>query len=268
MSKRKFSIDISIIQEKDIINKKSKNYKEIPIIDLENLDIKDIIDYGGCSLIYDADYKNNQVILKKVNQKIGKHHYYALKILYNSDCKNILKPIGISSCRRYITYPFIEGQTLCYEVFKKDNYNNNIIKGLINCVYELHSLNLIHSDIKPNNFILKEDNSVIMIDIDNIIPVINEKPITHCLYPQYGTIGFRKPLNKIITFEDDFWSLGATIYNLYSNKVPYEDYINNYNSLTDIDKQKYLTKCYFTKNIDYNCLNNRLNQKVLEKLFN
>ena len=65
MSKRKFSIDISIIQEKDIINKKSKNYKEIPIIDLENLDIKDIIDYGGCSLIYDANYKNNQVILKK-----------------------------------------------------------------------------------------------------------------------------------------------------------------------------------------------------------
>ena len=67
-----------------------------------------------------------------------------------------------------------------------------------------------------------------MIDVDNIIPVINEKPVTHCLYPQFGTIGFRKPLkNGKISFEDDFWSLGATIYNLYSNKVPYQNFINN-----------------------------------------
>ena len=60
-----------------------------------------------------------------------------------------------------------------YVVFKKENYNHNIIKNLIKCVYELHSLDLIHSDIKPNNFILK-NNNVIMIDVDNIIPVIKK----------------------------------------------------------------------------------------------
>ena len=267
MSKRRLSIDIKILQEHDIINKKNKIYEELPIINLENLQIKDSIDYGGCSIIYDANYNNNQVILKKVHNKIGNHHYHSLKILYNSDCKNILKPIGISSCKKYITYPNINGKTLCHEVFKEKNFNKDIIKNLINCVYELHKLDLIHSDIKPNNFILKEDNSVIMIDIDNIIPVINEKPITHCLYPQYGTTGFRKPLNNKIDFEDDFWSLGATIYNLYTNKVPFEDYIKNYNKLTDNQKRVCLTKCYFTKNINFNCLNNKVNKKVLEKLF-
>ena len=268
MSKRKFSIDISILKEHDIINKKSKDFKEIPIIDLENLEIFDSIDYGGCSIIFDANYKNNQVILKKNHQKIGKHHYYSLKVIYNSECKNILKPIGISGCRKYIIYPLIHGETLCYEVFKKTKYNNNIIKNLIQCVYELHSLDLIHSDIKPNNFILTKDNNITMIDVDNIIPVINEKPVTHCLYPQFGTIGFRKPLkNGKISFEDDFWSLGATIYNLYSNKVPYQNFINNYNTLTDEEKQNYLTKCFLTKNIDYNCLNKKLNKKILEKLF-
>jgi len=261
------SIDITILQENDILNKKTKYYNEIPIIDLENIKLKNIIDYGGCSVIYDAIYKNENIIVKKLYHKIGKHHYYSLKTLYNSNCQNILKPIGISSCGKYITYPKIRGKTLSYEVFQEKKESKLIIQNLIKSVYELHDLDLIHSDIKPNNFIVKDDNSVIMIDIDNIIPVIDEKPITHCLYPQYGTIGFRRPLNEQINFNDDFWSLGATIYNLYTNKVPYENNIKNYKHLTDNSKVDLLTECYFTKSIDYDKLKNKININIFNKLF-
>jgi serine/threonine protein kinase len=256
MLKRKLTIDISILKEEEIYEKKSKIYNEIPLIDYDEIVLQNIINYGGCGIIYNALYNNNKVIVKKLKYKLGKHHQYSLKKIYNSNYTNILKPIAISKCTKIIVFPFINGISLNKKVFKKE-----LIKGMLECVENLHNLEIIHSDIKHDNFMLDCNNKVILVDIDNSIPIIENKVITHCLYPQYGTIGFRRPLKEDgINYGDDKWSLGACIYYLYNGKIPYEEYIEDYDNKKDYEKIDNLNYCYNNNNINYDKIedNNRI----------
>ena len=263
MLKRKLTIDISILKEDDIIDKKSKILEEIPLIDYDDFILQDNINYGGCGIIYNALYNNKKVIVKKLKYKLGKHHIYSLKKIYNSNYTNILKPIALSKCSKFIVFPFINGISLNKKVFKKE-----LIKGMLECIENLHNLEIIHSDIKPDNFMLDRNNKVILVDIDNSIPVIDNKIITHCLYPQYGTLGFRRPLKTDgINYGDDYWSLGASIYYLYNGKVPYEEYIENYENKKDYEKIEYLNYCYYNNNLNYDNIKEENIKKLLMNLF-
>lgn len=139
---------------------------------------------------------------------------------------------------------------------------------MLECVYNLHNLEIIHSDIKPDNFMLYEDNKVILVDIDNSIPIIENKVITHCLYPQYGTLGFRRPLkDDCINYRDDMWSLGASIYYLYNGKIPYEEYIEDYKEKTYYEKKDLLKEYYYNKSINYDNIKEKNIKELLMELF-
>ena len=230
MSKR---LRINIDFDNEPIIKKNKKLIDIPLIDSENIYISEkLINFGSFGLIFESFFKNKKVIVKVLKKRIPENHLYSLTKIYNSKFSNILKPIAISSCMKKIVFPYLEGESLNYNIYNLLTDKEKINQNMLNCIYNLHSLKIIHSDIKPNNFMLV-NNNVILIDIDSCIPVIDNEPFIKCLYPQYGTIGFRKPNKMKINYNDDLWSLGATLYNLNTNKVPYEDEIENINLLNE-----------------------------------
>lgn len=250
----------------DHIIKKNRYLNTIPIVD--NICISDkLINYGSFGLLFNAFYNNEIVIAKVLKRKIPDHHLYSLTKIYNSDFDNILKPICISSCRKIILFPLIKGETLNYTIYNKisDQEKNVINNKMLECIHNLHSLNIIHSDIKPGNFMLFKDK-VILIDIDGCIPIIDNKPIIQYLYPQYGTLGFRKPVNNRINFSDDLWSLGATIYNLNTNKVPYEDELENTEVMNESVLIYSLQNRYFENNRKVKLDEFKKNNEIFELL--
>lgn len=233
---------IKIFNIFDEINILSNKLIDIPLLDLNYLKVNKKINYGGFGEIFEGKYFTENIIIKQMYDKIGLHHKYSLKKIYNNKFNNILCPEYIDINNKIIIYPIIYGQSLDFEIIKNNNFDENYIIQLFDCIKNLHKLNLIHTDIKPENFMLDSNNNIILIDVDNIIPVINNKPVIDYYYPQYGTDKYRRKLNRYIdiTYDDDYWSLGITILKLYTN-----DFLNNNYSF-------------------YDFLNNELNIKIIE----
>lgn len=244
---KRLRIDIDVFNEPSI--KKNRFLNDIPILDKENIIVNynKLISYGGYGILYEGYINNVKIAVKIMKKSIGSHHYDSLMKIYNSSYDNILKPLFISNCKKCIVYPKIEGSSISHEKFVNmdEKKRMKMIQEMIYAVDNLHLLRIIHSDIKPDNFMIDEKNKIILVDIDNCIPVIQNEPIIHCLYPQYGTMGYRRPLREKISFDDDYWSLGATIYNLYLNEIPFENKIENFKNLSELEKIIQLEEMYY-----------------------
>lgn len=117
-----------------------------------------------------------------------------------------------------ILYPYVEGPSL-KELTQKPLKNPlQLAKETILPVKQAHDLQILHRDIKPENFIKKTDGPVILLDFG-----IAEKG---CIsFQKSGTELFFSP-ERFHTgahgFPADCWSLGLTLYELATGKLPYE----------------------------------------------
>ncbi|CDJ37045.1 Rhoptry kinase family protein ROP17, putative [Eimeria tenella] len=99
-----------------------------------------------------------------------------------------------------------------------------LTQQVVTAVNDLHSLHLVHFDIKPQNFLLTENGSVMAADLDGAKRV--GSPVMPVLY----TIAFAAPeLAEIIAninedaqaeYTMDSWPLGMTIYSLWCLNLP------------------------------------------------
>lgn len=92
-----------------------------------------------------------------------------------------------------------------------DTSLNKVIKGILEGIVYLHSQNVIHNDIKPDNILLDDDHSPIICDFGlSSFFSEGEKKIDY----NYGTYIFFCPnkKNKIpYTEKTDVWSYGITV---------------------------------------------------------
>ena len=101
------------------------------------------------------------------------------------------------------------------------SYTMQIIDGL----EAIHSLNIIHRDIKPNNIIKKSDGTIVLIDFGTAF--IYESDIN--LYQEdgktiIGTVHYMAPeLVKYPqgTIQTDIYALGITIFEMFTGKYPF-----------------------------------------------
>jgi len=84
----------------------------------------------------------------------------------------------------------------------------------------IHKAGYVYRDLKPQNVLLKADGAVCISDM-GLAADVSSGPIKQCS----GTRGYWSPetiAKKPYTFEPDWWSLGVTMYVLFSDKLPFK----------------------------------------------
>jgi serine/threonine protein kinase len=84
----------------------------------------------------------------------------------------------------------------------------------------IHDAGYVYRDLKPQNVLLDGEGQVRISDM-GLTANVSKGPIKQCS----GTRGFWSPETiekKPYTFEPDWWSLGVTMYCLFSDKLPFK----------------------------------------------
>ena len=92
---------------------------------------------------------------------------------------------------------------------------------------QVHKQNIIHKDVNPSNFIWnRKTNQVKIIDFGISTELASEDfQYTNTMNPD-GTLEYMSPeqtgrINKPVDYRTDFYSLGITLYELFSGKLPF-----------------------------------------------
>ncbi|MDM8551370.1 AAA family ATPase [Desulfobacterales bacterium HSG2] len=93
---------------------------------------------------------------------------------------------------------------------------------------QIHGQNIIHKDINPSNIILNSASGVLKIIDFGISTRLSRQHLT-LRNPDVleGTLAYISPeqtgrMNRALDYRTDFYSLGATFYELFTGKVPFE----------------------------------------------
>ena len=199
--------------------------------------IKPIKSGGYGEVLLGKNVLSNKIIsIKRINIKgfsTNDLYNFSRETLYLSNLKhkNIIKMYCSYQYKDYLynVMDYAEGgeltQLINSDIEIPENKIKDIFKQIIEGVKFIHSKNVIHRDLKPNNilFLDKEKTHVVIIDfgISGISNGLNKEII------QAGTFKFTPPeilsknnfqsSNKI-----DIWSLGVILYLMYFKKYPFD----------------------------------------------
>ncbi len=193
------------------------------------------------TIIYSAQSKSNlkRVILKLYNEEELNYNEisrfeYEFSILNSLQIEGVIKPIRIE----YIDHrPFLVleefniGGTSLKKIIKNFRYDLKfslkIAIEICRVISEIHKQNIIHRDIKPDNILVdKEFLKIKIIDFDLATRIQTEKKTTSLVKSIEGTIQYISPeqtgrVNRYIDYRTDFYSLGITLYELFTGKLPF-----------------------------------------------
>ena len=266
-----------------------KNYNELKQLieeNMESLELKELIGYGGESHVYKSLIKN---VKRPVSLKViynNKKHYKNSKEIEIADKlknKNVIKFFGMKNIknanfncdcivmeyskfgnirqfqRNFIKRNNMSESTLCY-------FASLILKGLKYC----HMSKIAHYDIKPQNIIIDEALNLKLIDFSISI---NYKDKNKIKLPNQGTNHYRAPevLNsEIIDTKDlekvDLYSLGSMLFNLafgvYPDEFTNEELEEKYNIINEENNSNYSKYFFdFIKQLLQVDINKRINIK-------
>jgi len=189
---------------------------------------KKLYDHTYFSKLYKFD---NKMIKKIPKQQHSSKYQYNYKNEYN-----ILKKIKESSIIKinetyedrdyfYSVMDFYERGDLYYNIKEKKlsiKNHKQIIKKLVEPIYIIHKQNIVHMDIKLENYVLGNDyDNFILIDfnLSQIHPYSYYEP--EKIQTVIGTEPFIAPeiYKKYYCKSSDMYSLGCMLYLIYTNMV-------------------------------------------------
>jgi predicted ATPase/signal transduction histidine kinase/tRNA A-37 threonylcarbamoyl transferase component Bud32 len=159
-----------------------------------------------------------------------KHEY---EISRHINLPGIIKVYALEDFQNCITLVLedIEGQNL------KQYIDNHIKLNIINClkiaiqiadiIASLHEQHIIHKDIKPQNIIINPKSLQVKItDFSIASRLSKENAIISNPNLLKGTLAYMSPeqtgrMNRSIDYRTDFYSLGVTLYELLTSKLPF-----------------------------------------------
>ena len=269
-----------------VIDKDYDELKQLIEENMESLELKELIGYGGESHVYKSLIKN---VKRPVSLKViynNKKHYKNSKEIEIADKlknKNVIKFFGMKNIknanfncdcivmeyskfgnirqfqRNFIKRNNMSESTLCY-------FASLILKGLKYC----HMSKIAHYDIKPQNIIIDEALNLKLIDFSISI---NFKDKNKIKLPNQGTEHYRAPevLNsEIIDAKDlekvDLYSLGSMLFNLafgvYPDEFTREELEEKYKILNEENNSNYSKYFFdFIKQLLQIDINKRINIK-------
>ena len=205
------------------------------------------ISSGGMATVYLAkDRRNNRnLAIKLLNERISSkekiNERFFQEGLLKLNHKNIVKvlDIGKSSHGPYIVMEYIEGTDLADYIKKRGKLDVktslDIFIQILNALLYVHSLGIIHRDIKPKNILIDKFGTVKLTDFG-----IAKSVYSHIKTSTGGFIGapaYSSPEQmdgKAVDERSDIYSLGITLYEMLAGHIPYSS-----SSLDVIVKEKF-----------------------------
>lgn len=138
---------------------------------------------------------------------------------------NLRSNLDIKNKNYYLLMEYIKGKNLfdCLReigILNKQQSQFYIAIMLIIADY-LHNKNLIYRDFKPNNFIVKENGYLKLVDFSTCIEVDSDRKLTIVGSPHYMCP--EAILGKSFSYEYDIWSICICLYEFHCGKVPFGD---------------------------------------------
>ena len=154
--------------------------------------------------------------------------YYEIKLLKKlRNHKNIIKYFEHFENDKhfFIVMENISGGNLLNAINKMSKFSEtmakNIFKQLINTIKYLHSIGIVHRDIKPDNILLELDNTIKLCDFGVSKEVRENQLLTDsCGTPAFVAPEILKdsPYNPYMT---DIWSSGVVLYAMITGFFPF-----------------------------------------------
>jgi predicted ATPase/signal transduction histidine kinase len=180
------------------------------------------------------DYQS--VIIKALNDEYPsieaiarlKHEY---SIVCNLHHENLVKVINLetSDKRYYLVFEDFDGVSL------KDYINKNkpsvvltleVAITITQALIYIHGQNIIHKDIKPANIIINPKSGEVKITDFSIASRLSKETINNNPNQIEGTLAYMSPeqtgrMNRTLDYRTDFYSLGVTLYEMLTGKLPF-----------------------------------------------
>lgn len=200
-------------------------------MDIFGYEITEKIYESPNSIIYRAveNQSSTSVIIKILNydypseEKIAQFKY-EYELIHNINSKGVIAEYELIHYKNSygIVFEDIGGISLNKIDFSKWKLINKLtlFMEIITILEKIHSNEIIHKDINPSNIILNEKTGVVkIIDFGNATKLIEEKSEAMNKNVVEGTLAYISPeqtgrVNRVIDHRSDYYSLGATFYEL------------------------------------------------------
>lgn len=192
------------------------------------------------SLVYRGLKKqDNQPVVVKIlksthpTPELLSRYKQEFNIIYNLELVGVIKPYSLEKYHNTLAIIFedfggkslkilTEERRLTIEEFLK------IAIKICAALGQIHAENIIHKDINPSNIVFNpatEELKIIDFGISSVLS--RENPIICNPNILEGTLAYISPeqtgrMNRLVDYRSDFYSLGATFYELLTQQLPFQ----------------------------------------------
>ena len=205
--------------------------------EIQNYRILQKLGEGGMGVVYKAvDTSLDRVVAIKAlnaelagNPELEQRFRNEAKAQANLNHPNLATIFAffVNGGRPWMVLEFIEGETLEQTIFRRGPIPSQesvplFRQALLGLGYA-HRMGIVHRDIKPSNLMVNQQGTVKVMDF-GIAKVMGSRGMTRT-GTHMGTAFYMSPeqvLNRGVDIRSDVYSLGITLYELLSGRVPFE----------------------------------------------
>jgi predicted ATPase/signal transduction histidine kinase/tRNA A-37 threonylcarbamoyl transferase component Bud32 len=212
------------------------------MLKLSNYQITEQLHEGVYSIIYRAyrQIDNQSVIIKALKQSYPtpediahfKREYDMVHAL-NNDVQGVVKIFGLEKHENtwFMVFEKIEGESLTQYITQQSIEIADFLRlaiRLTDILEGIHRHRVIHKDITPSNILWNpKTDQLKIIDFGISTRLSQEKTTVSDINQLEGTLAYISPeqtgrMNRTMDYRSDFYSLGATFYQLLTQQLPFE----------------------------------------------
>ncbi|MCS7054197.1 MAG: protein kinase [Ignavibacterium sp.] len=204
---------------------------------------------------------NQNVVIKELNTDLVtfnefiSHLRREAEYLKQISHKNVVKFLDYfeEKDKAFLVLEYIKGMNLNDYLKSKRLLSyieaTQIFEQMCLAVLEIHKNGIIHKDIKPNNFIIDDNNIVKLIDLGISIDVIKQDPNNQQAFTRLYASPEQIKGEKILDRRTDIYSLGKTFYFLLTGRHPDGETTLIHKQVIENEIKEFKDPRYFNLNI-------------------